>query len=936
MQRISFFQRILFPLLIVSIMAVFFTAIYMFSINTAQIAKVGNEEAEEISHLLTMAKRLIGERVVSSMALLQHHTTSLGAPSLNGTTILRGRIIPKLMMGKTSVTEKITLVDNVTDIGSGTATIFVKDQDQFIRITTNVLKKDQQRAIATKLDPQGSVIKQLRQGLAFYGIVDILGEPYITGYEPIFDAQQSVIGAWYVGYKVDVKALEQAIKQWHYLGSGFVAVTDYNQKIRFISEGVDKQLALDIIFNNHSGWILLEKDIPDWGFHTYIAYPKKEAYLASINRLYPMLIAGSIFGIIILFLARKMIKRLVLEPLGGDPDKASALVRRIAKGDLNDDSTIAKSGTLIDNMVKMRTQLRNMVTKIQDNADRLSISSSVFANVHDGIFITNAQAKIIEVNPAFSRITGYKRDESIDQQPQLLGFAHEIDDFFEEYFKSTEYKGVWRGEVWNLNKGGIQYLAWLDMFPVFTESGEFRHYVGIFADITKAKEQQNQLEHQAYHDALTKLPNRILFTKQLEKIISKAHAKNAFAVCYLDLDNFKPINDNHGHQVGDQLLVLLASRLKNVISKKDMIARFGGDEFALLLTGGRNHKDFAKTLDKLIIEIEKPFIIYNETFNVSASIGYTIYPNDKNTPDILLRHADNAMYHAKTHGGRNYHLFDPQLELLSRSQHQIGEEIILAIDNDEFKLHFQPQVNIATGDIIGFEALIRWQHPLQGLLLPGDFLPTIEHTQLIIDIGKWVIKSAFSQLAFWNKQGQKVDVSINIAAFHLTEERFVDYLKKMLREYPDVSGSQLCLEITESAAINDINNVTNIIKASKKLGLSYAIDDFGAGYSSLIYLRKLPVDIIKIDQSFIHDMLKNPEDLAVIASVVTLSNEFKRQVIAEGVETHHEADKLLELGCQLAQGFGIAKPMPAEQVLDWLQANSPFKFIGRDAESVHA
>ncbi|CAN0000771.1 unnamed protein product [Chrysoparadoxa australica] len=474
------------------------------------------------------------------------------------------------------------------------------------------------------------------------------------------------------------------------------------------------------------------------------------------------------------------------------------------------------------------------------------------------------------------------------------------------------------------------------MFPVLTESGVFIHYVGIFADITKAKEQQNQLEHQAYHDALTKLPNRILFTKQLEKTIAKAHAKNTFAVCYLDLDNFKPINDNHGHQVGDQLLVLLASRLKNVISKKDMIARFGGDEFAILLNGGKNNKSFATTLDKLIVEIEKPFIVYNETFNVSASIGYTIYPYDKNAPDILLRHADNAMYHAKTHGGRSYHLFDPQLELLSRNQHQIGEEIIHAINHDEFRLHFQPQVNIATGEVIGFEALIRWQHPLQGLLLPGEFLPSIEHTQLIIDIGKWVIKSTLSQLAIWNKRGQKLDVSINIAAFHLTEERFVDFLKEMLREYPEVSGSQLCLEITESAAINDINNVTNIIKASKKLGLSFAIDDFGAGYSSLIYLRKLPVDIIKIDQSFIHDMLKNPEDLAVISSVVTLSNEFKRQVIAEGVETYHEADKLLELGCLLSQGFGIAKPMPAEQVLDWLQANSPFKFTERDAKPVHA
>ncbi|MGV3583370.1 MAG: EAL domain-containing protein [Methylophilus sp.] len=927
MKRLAFFQRFLLPLFLVGILAIFSTAIYMFTLNMNAIKNQAETETNELSHLLAMAKSLVGERVYSSIELLKLNGAALGKPYIDGTIKLNDEIIPKLMLGYTSITQKTELVDDVTNIGNGTATIFVKNKNEFIRITTNVRQKNNARAVGTRLDPNGKAIAKLKMGMPFYGVVDILGEPYISGYEPIFDSYHNIIGAWYVGYKVDVKALDQAIKKWAYLKTGFAAITDYNNNIRFVSEHTSKEKASNVIYHEHDQWVIIKKNIPDWDFHAYMAYPKKEAYLSSINNLYPILLLGSIFGIALLLLALGAIKRFVLMPLGGDPEAASELVSRIAQGNFNEDGTYARPDTLMDNMLKMRIRLREMVTEIKENSDRLSVSSSVFEHAHDGIFITDSKANIIEVNPAFSIITGYSREESLNKNPESLGFAYETEAFFSQFFESTEHQGEWRGEVLSLNKHGESYLIWLDIFPVHSETGEFQHYVGLFSDITKAKEQQKLLEHLAYHDSLTELPNRIKFTNHLQQTLAKSERYNeVIAICYIDLDDFKPINDKYGHEVGDQLLVLLSKRLQNSIGKKDTIARLGGDEFALLLKGRNNPNDYKKVLDRILTVIEQPFIVANHTFSISASIGYTIYPSDNNPPDTLLRHADHAMYHAKTHGGKHYHLFDLHLAQLSRSQFQIEEDIAVAIKNNELRLYFQPQIDTKNGKVVGMEALIRWQHPTQGLLLPLDFLPSIEHTPLIAELGDWVIQEAISHINQWNQEGMNFYVAVNIAAFHLTEKDFTKKLTAVLKKFPTVSGSQISLEITESAAINDINNVTEIIKQCKKLGVTFAIDDFGSGYSSLIYLRRLPVDTIKIDRSFIHGMLQDSENLAVVTSIVTLCREFKREVIAEGVETQSEAQKLAEIGCYHLQGFGISRPMPADKVMAWVNANTPYQF----------
>lgn len=927
MKKLAFFQRFLLPLLLVGLFAVLFTTVYMFTLNMREIESQAHQETNELEHLLTMANSLVGERVHSSMELLKKNSESLGAPHIRGTVLLNNEAIPNLMFGESTQTRQSSLVDGVTSIGNGTATLFVKHQDAFIRVATNVRIKNSGRAVGTQLDPGGKAIPFLRKGKAYYGVVDILGEPYISGYEPMFDQSGTVIGAWYVGYKVNVKALDQAIKQWSFLDTGFAAIRDYNQQLRFVSKHIQAPVAQSILNQADSDWVIIKKQISDWHFDAYIAYPKREALMQSIGNLYPILVLGGIFGCVLLLLASHAIKRFVLRPLGGDPETAYNLVQRIAQGDFKEDGTHAAPDTLISNMLTMRTRIHDMVAEIRENADRLRVSSSVFEHAHDGIFITDSTARIIELNPAFTVISGYSREEALGKNPEALGFAYQIEAFFSQFFVSTEQQGEWQGEVWNRHKNGDTYIAWLDVFPVHSKTGEFQHYVGLFSDITQAKEQQKSLEHLAYHDALTKLPNRVLFSTRLQKTLGHAErTREVVAICYLDLDGFKPINDQFGHEMGDQLLVMLAERLQSNLRKQDTVARLGGDEFALLLSGLHSAIEYTQTLDRILAAIETPFHIDNHAFSISASIGYTVYPSDKNPPDTLLRHADHAMYHAKTHGGKQYHLFDLQLAQLSRDKNQLKEDIAEALSNQQFSVYFQPQINVRTGQVVGMEALIRWQHPEKGLLLPNEFLPLIENTHQIIEMSEWVIESALAHLTQWHQAGFDFYVAVNIAAHHLVDKHFEAKLATMLGKFPDVAPHYLNLEITESAAIGEIANVTHIIQQCKKLGVTFAIDDFGAGYSSLTYLRRLPVDSIKIDRSFINGMLVDSEDLAVVSSIITLCKEFKRTVIAEGVESADHAQKLMQLGCDLVQGHRIAKPMPASKVIQWAKANTPFTF----------
>lgn len=387
---------------------------------------------------------------------------------------------------------------------------------------------------------------------------------------------------------------------------------------------------------------------------------------------------------------------------------------------------------------------------------------------------------------------------------------------------------------------------------------------------------------------------------------------------YIDLDGFKAVNDSHGHDIGDQLLIAVSNRLKNALREGDTLSRIGGDEFIAVLADLDHMTEIAPLTERLLHAAAKPVLIDQVSLQVSASIGITLYPHDQADTDQLVRHADQAMYIAKQAGKNRYHVFDVGRDVAVKTMFENIERIRHALEQGEFVLHYQPKVNMKTREVIGAEALIRWQHPERGMLPPGDFLPYIENHSISVLLGEWVIESALTQIKTWSAQGINLSVSVNIDAYHLQQQDFPARLSMLLSRHSDVQPSCLELEILESSAFQDMLAVAAIMDACHSMGVRFALDDFGTGFSSLTYLRRFPADILKIDQSFVRDMLDDPDDLTIVKGVIGLATAFKRQVIAEGVETLALAEMLLSMGCELAQGYGIARPMPANQFSDWM------------------
>ena len=451
-----------------------------------------------------------------------------------------------------------------------------------------------------------------------------------------------------------------------------------------------------------------------------------------------------------------------------------------------------------------------------------------------------------------------------------------------------------------------------------------RGFATLFTDITARQQQQRQLEQLAHYDALTGLPNRVLLADRLDMALAQTERdQQLLAVCYLDLDGFKAVNDRLGHEVGDQVLVEVARRLQETLRGADTVARLGGDEFVLLITGLDTVEDCAPALERLLRVLAQPYALGHERINLSASIGVALYPLDQGDPDSLLRHADQAMYTAKQSGRNVYRLFDADQDQRTRSHREALAEIREALERGEFRLYYQPKVDMRHGTVIGAEALIRWQHPQRGLLPPSVFLPLIDDHDLCCALGNWVLAEALRQMVEWQQQGLVLPVSVNIAAWHLQQAGFVERLRELLAAVPQLARGALSLEVLETATLADIELAGRVLRECRQLGVPVALDDFGTGYSSLTYFKRLPVDILKIDQSFVRDMLDDPEDLAIIAGVIGLTEAFQRQVIAEGVEKAEQGLLLMHLGCDLAQGYGIARPMPAVAIPDWTRHFCP-------------
>ena len=470
------------------------------------------------------------------------------------------------------------------------------------------------------------------------------------------------------------------------------------------------------------------------------------------------------------------------------------------------------------------------------------------------------------------------------------------------------------------NEFAIEYSA----APIRNTVGDILGCVLIFHNTTEKFQLMEQISWQAGHDTLTHLPNRTLLSDRITQAIAHAHLQeHMLLVCFMDLDGFKAVNDQHGHELGDKLLIEVAHRLLNVVRSDDTVSRLGGDEFVLLLSEIDTMDEVDILITRILDEMSRPYLIAQQTLKISASIGVTVFPFDSSDTDTLIRHADQAMYEAKQSGRNRFHLFDASMDLQVQEHHQQLARLEQAVTRNELVLHYQPKINLKTNKVIGMEALLRWQHPEQGLLAPIDFLHLAEDSNLIVDIGNWVLHDALRQIARWHEAGHDWIVSVNIAARQLLRHDFVSNLQSILAQYPGAPANKLELEILESSALADMDHVRSIILSCQEMGIHLSLDDFGSGYSSLAYLRQLPVNTLKIDQSFVRDMLEDEEDCALVDGILQMARVYKREVIAEGMETAAHGALLLKLGCNIAQGYGISRAMPAEKVPDWAAQFKP-------------
>lgn len=559
------------------------------------------------------------------------------------------------------------------------------------------------------------------------------------------------------------------------------------------------------------------------------------------------------------------------------------------------------------------------ITRRKQAEQKLILTSSVFTHANEGIAITDANGRILDVNQALLRICGYAREDVIGNLPTLFRSSRQGPEVLAGLLNTLKLQDHCQGEVWSRRKDGEAYAGLLTISTVRNPEGQVQNYVGIFADTTALKNQQDQLDRISHYDPLTGLPNRILLTDRLQQSIAMAKRHSKYVgVIYLDLDGFKQVNETYGHEQGDEFLIQMALGIKTSLREVDTLGRIGGDEFVAILEGVPTPQECVRLAEKLLRVCASPLQIGSEILRVSASMGLTIYPQDEADAEQLLRHADQSMVDAKQSGKNRVHIFDSQQFAELRSRHHMHDQIALALVNQEFLLHFQPKVNMRTGEVMGAEALIRWAHPSQGLLGPAAFLPSVEGHALSDSICDWVILRALAQMQEWQETGLHLPVSVNVGARQLQQRNFPAVLAKHLAAYPQVDPANLELEVLETSALEDTDVVTAVMEACRALGVQFAVDDFGTGYSSLTYLKKLPAGLLKVDQSFVRDMLTDHEDLAIVKGVIGLAKAFHREVLAEGVETVAIGIKLLELGCELAQGYGISRPMPAEAVPAWL------------------
>lgn len=553
----------------------------------------------------------------------------------------------------------------------------------------------------------------------------------------------------------------------------------------------------------------------------------------------------------------------------------------------------------------------------------LQLAGTVFSNSSEGILVTDADAVILSVNPAFTEITGYSAAEALGRKPNMLRSDHHDPAFYENLWRDLQENGRWQGEVWNRRRDGSAYIQWQTITAVRNANGDVGRYVSVFTDVTDMRRNEDRIRHLAFHDPLTGLPNRALLMDRLDHGIAVAKRQgHNLAIMFLDLDHFKSVNDTLGHDFGDRLLKDTAARIQSAIRASDTVARMGGDEFVVLFDPAGTAEVIARTAEKIIASLDMPIDLGGETVRITTSVGISIFPDNGDTPVALLKQADTAMYAAKAEGRNTYRFFNDEMTERTLARLRLERDLRDAIQSGGLELHYQPKVCFQGLRPCGVEALVRWRLADGRLIAPTEFIPIAEETGLIIPLGDWVIDEACRQIAQWRAAGWGgIPVAVNVSTKQLFTGDFVAKITSSVERH-GIRTHDLQIEITESSVMADPEDAAIILSNLRALGVTIAIDDFGTGYSSLAYLTRLPIDVIKIDRSFVSGLAVGSESGEIISSIVGLGRSLGMTVIAEGVETEADLLMLTKAACPVGQGYLFARPMPADDLIPWLRART--------------
>ncbi|GAB6043562.1 EAL domain-containing protein [Endothiovibrio diazotrophicus] len=574
----------------------------------------------------------------------------------------------------------------------------------------------------------------------------------------------------------------------------------------------------------------------------------------------------------------------------------------------------AAMGEMARNIAHAHRELADAKREAETVADKLRIYANAFENSGEAILISDRDNCIIDVNSAFAAQTGYTLEEVRGQDPRILSSGRTPRETYQELWASLQEEGFWQGELWDRKKDGQVYPKWTAISAIRDAAGEARFYVASFTDISERKAAEERIAHLAHHDILTGLLNRFSLEDRLEQVLAGARREGReVVVLFIDLDRFKHINDSLGHQVGDQLLVEVASRLRGCVRESDIVARIGGDEFVLVLTGFTESAYAAHVAEKILQRVSEPYRIADHELETTPSIGIAVFPSDGANADELLKSADVAMYHAKERGRHNYYFFTESMRVAATERLALEHALRVAVEEGQLELHYQPQIHVGEVRICAVEALVRWRHPEQGLIPPDRFIPLAEESGVILPLGAWVLDRACAELARWKAAGiGGVRMAVNLSARQLQSEGLVDQVSAAMLAH-GLEGSELELEITETAAMSDAELAVAQLTALRRLGVRLAIDDFGTGYSSLAYLKRLPIQTLKLDRTFVRDLEQDNNDAEICAATVALAHNLGLEVVAEGVETEAQQAFLTELGCDCLQGYRFSRPLPAEE-----------------------